>query len=111
MPDLFEILRGQIDVRRRLGRRHDQFLLLGSASGKLMRQSSESLAGRIIYHELTGLDLLETAPHDLEKLWMRGGFPESFLARSDGVSRAWRGSLVRTVLERDVPHFAPRLSA
>ena len=110
MPDLFRVLRGQIDERRRRGRRARHFLLLGSASDALLRQSSESLAGRIIYTELPGLDALEVeAEH--ESLWVRGGFPDSFTARSDAASARWRLNFVRTYLERDIPQFGVRVPA
>ena len=95
MPELFRVLRGQIDERRRQGRRSRQFLLLGSASDALLRQSSESLAGRIVYTELPGLDAVEVdAEHD--PLWIRGGFPDSFTARSDAASARWRLNFIRT---------------
>ena len=111
MPDLFEVLRGQIDLRRRAGHRAGQFLLLGSASRDLLRQSSESLAGRVVYHELPGFDLLEVGPERLDELWIRGGFPESCLAGNDGVSLSWRESFIRTYLERDIPQLGPRIPA
>lgn len=111
LPAIFEVLRGQIDRRRRTGHRHGQFLLLGSASNDLLRQSSESLAGRVVYHGLPGLDLLETDPGDSDRLWLRGGFPDSFLAPSDRVSLTWRDSFIRTYLERDIPQLAPRIPA
>ena len=110
MPDLFRLLRGQIDERRRSGRRSRHFLLLGSASDTLLQQSSESLAGRIIYHELPGLDALEVGS-DHDTLWVRGGFPDSFTARSDAASARWRLNFVRTYLERDIPQFGVRVPA
>ena len=110
MPGLFEVLRGQIDRRRRQGVRSGQFLLLGSASQVLLRQTAESLAGRLIYAELAGLDVLETAP-DSDRLWIRGGFPDSFLARTDAASARWRLGFLRTYLERDVPQFGIRVPA
>jgi len=111
MPELFRVLRGQIDERRRRGRRSRQFLLLGSASeDALLRQSSESLAGRIVYQELPGLNALEVgAAH--EPLWIRGGFPDAFTARSDAASARWRLNFVRTYLERDIPQFGVRVPA
>ena len=110
MPDLFRVLRGQVDERRRQGRRSRQFLLLGSASDALLRQSSESLAGRIVYTELPGLDALEIdAAH--EPLWIRGGFPDSFTARSDAASARWRLNFIRTYLERDIPQLGVRVPA
>ena len=89
VPGLFEVLRGVIDERRRQGRRHRQFLLLGSASIDLLQQSSETLAGRIAYSELTPLWVEEVAAKkrgDRDRLWLRGGFPDSFLAASDQAS-------------------------
>ena len=110
MPDLFGVLRGQIDERRRRGRRFRQFLLLGSASDALLRQSSESLAGRIVYMELPGLDALDVgAGH--ETLWIRGGFPDAFTARSDAASARWRINFIRTYLERDIPQLGVRVPA
>ena len=110
MPDLFRVLRGQIDERRRQGRRSGQFLLLGSASDALLRQSSESLAGRIVYEALPGLDALEVGDEG-EALWIRGGFPDAFTARSDAASARWRLSFVRTYLERDIPQLGVRMPA
>jgi predicted AAA+ superfamily ATPase len=98
-PGLFPVLRGLIDVDRRPGR----FLLLGSASPALARQAGESLAGRIAYHELTGLLLGEVGLAEPEKLWWRGGFPSSFLATDDHESVTWREDFARTFLERDLP--------
>ena len=108
VPGLFRVLRGQIDERRRQGRRSGQFLLLGSASDALLRQSSESLAGRIVYEELPGLDALEVGD-GRETLWIRGGFPDAFTARSDAASARWRLNFVRTYLERDIPQFGGRV--
>ncbi len=110
MPDLFGVLRGQIDERRRQGRRSQQFLILGSASDALLRQSAESLAGRIIYEGLPGLDVLE-AGAEPELLWVRGGFPDAFSARSAAASARWRLSFIRTYLERDIPQFGVRVPA
>lgn len=112
LPGLFNVLRGQIDARRREGRRHGQFLLLGSASDALMRQSSESLAGRIIYDELPGLTVLEVGAGPAQQtLWVRGGFPDAFSARSDRGSVRWRFNFIRTYLERDIPQFGVRVPA
>jgi predicted AAA+ superfamily ATPase len=96
-PDLYPTLRVLADRRRPATR----FLVLGSASPDLLRQSSESLAGRIAYYELPGLSLQEVGVKSLEKLWLRGGFPRSFLARADQGSLEWRRELVRSYLERD----------
>jgi hypothetical protein len=113
VPELFRDLRGLIDEGRRRGRRTGRFLILGSASVDLLKQSGESLAGRIEYVELNPLDVLEAAPDAgaLRMLWVRGGFPDSFLAESDGDSLALRGSFIRTYLERDVPQLGPRIPA
>ena len=112
-PGLFQALRGLIDAGRRRGRRSGRFLVLGSASLELLRQSAESLAGRIVYAELGPLDALETrgAHRGLDRLWLRGGFPDSFLASSGAASLEWRQGFVRTYLERDIPQFGPRVPA
>lgn len=110
MPELFQVLRGVIDKGRRAGRRNGQFLVLGSASGELLKQSSESLAGRIVYQELTPLLADETGT-GLDALWVRGGFPESWLAGTDADSMEWRQAFIRTYLERDLPQFGPRIPA
>ncbi|WP_299720392.1 ATP-binding protein [uncultured Tateyamaria sp.] len=111
MPGLFGALRGQIDRRRRAGYRTGQFLLLGSASNTLLQQSAESLAGRVSYHELTPFTLNEVGQGALAALWLRGGFPESFLAASDRASLTWREDFIRTYLERDIPSFGLRIPA
>lgn len=111
MPDLFKALRGQIDRRRRQGHRTGQFLLLGSASNALLHQSAESLAGRVSYHELTPFTLPEIGAAETSKLWLRGGFPESFLATNDRASLTWREDFIRTYLERDIPAFGLRIPA
>jgi predicted AAA+ superfamily ATPase len=113
VPELFQALRGLIDRGRRHGRRYGRFLVLGSASIDLLRQSGESLAGRIAYVEMGPLDVLEAGKTDAkrEALWLRGGFPDSFLARSDAESLALREDFIRTYLERDVPQFGPRIPA
>ena len=112
-PDLFLVLRGLIDRNREQGRRSGQFLLLGSASMDLLRQSSESLAGRISYLELGGLNLLEIGNRrrDRQSLWLRGGFPDSYLAATDDVAMDWIEDLIRTYLERDVPQLGFRVSS
>ena len=110
-PELFQALRGLIDRGRRRGKRTGRFLLLGSASIDLLRQSGESLAGRIRYIEMTPLTSLEIEGADEESLWIRGGFPDSFLAPDDRESLAWREDLIRTYLERDIPLFGPRIPA
>jgi uncharacterized protein len=112
-PALFETLRGIIDDRRAAGDRTGHFLLLGSAAIDLMRQASETLAGRVDYIDLSPIDALElpTQVGDINHLWIRGGFPESLLAPDDAASMNWRHSFIRSYLERDVPMFAPRLPA
>jgi uncharacterized protein len=111
MPDLFRNLRGQIDMRRRKGHRTGQFLLLGSASNVLLHQSAESLAGRVRYIEMPPLTLDEVGGDQLNALWLRGGFPDSFQAPSDRASMAWREDFLRTYLERDIPALGPRIPA
>ncbi len=112
VPDLFSELRGLIDRGRRRGRRTGRFLILGSASIDLLRQSRESLAGRIEYVELNPLNVLEAVTDEsyLNSLWVRGGFPDSFLAQDDSDSLAFRSDFIRTCLERDVPKFGRRIS-
>jgi predicted AAA+ superfamily ATPase len=111
LPGLFQILRGLIDEGRRKGRRAGRFLLLGSASLDLLRQSGESLAGRISYLEMGPINGSEVPAQDLPSLWNRGGFPDSFLAADDRLSQRWRQDFVRTYLERDVPMLGPRIPA
>lgn len=111
VPEIFQELRGLIDQGRRRGRRTGRFLLLGSASMDLLRQSGESLAGRIEYVEMSPLDILEVGAEARDRLWLRGGFPDSFLAASDNDSFAFRRNFIRTYLERDVPQFGPRIPA
>lgn len=111
VPELFQSLRGLIDEGRRRGRRAGGFLLLGSASMDLLRQSGESLAGRIAYVELTSLGVLETDASAQDRLWLRGGLPDSYLAGDDGESFVWLDNFIRTYLERDIPEFGPRIPA
>ncbi len=112
VPELFEILRGQIDDRRRAGRQHGHFLVLGSANLDLLKQSSESLAGRITHLELRPLQPQELDDAgSMERLWVRGGFPGSFLTPDDEASFAWRLSFIRSYLERDIPQFGIRIPA
>ncbi len=110
-PGLFPVLRGLIDRARRAGCAAGQYLLLGSASFDLLRQSGESLAGRIAYLELTPFTVLETAHLTEDALWQRGGFPNSLLAVNDARSLRWRKDFVRTYLERDIPQFGRRIAA
>ncbi len=111
VPEIFQDLRVLIDEGRRAGRRHGRFLLLGSASIDLLRQTGESLAGRIEYVDLAPFDVLEVVddPRDLMRLWVRGGFPDSYLAADDDESFAFRRNFIRTYLQRDIPQFAPRI--
>lgn len=114
LPDLFTVLRGVIDVRRRAGEVAGQFLLLGSATGELLRQSSESLAGRVVQLELTPLQAPEVLRPDatgaeMDGLWLRGGFPLSWLAQGDTASLRWRDAFIATYLERDIPALGPRI--
>jgi hypothetical protein len=101
VPGLFAVLRVLADRPRRPA----SFLVLGSASPSLLRQSSESLAGRIHYHEVDGFDLTESGAGSWRDLWIRGGFPRSFVAPTDEESREWRRDFVRTFLERDIPQL------
>ena len=113
VPELFQELRGLIDRGRRQGKRTGRFLILGSASLDLLRQSGESLAGRIEYVELDPLDVSEAAPdaRTMTSLWVRGGFPDSFLAANDPDSMTFRRNFVRSYLERDVAQFGRRIPA
>lgn len=112
-PGIFEVLRGIIDERRQDGLRSGQFLLLGSAALDLMRQSSETLAGRVAYVDMAPVDTQEAAQAGIAdaQLWLRGGFPDSLLASDDRRSLDWRRDFIRSYLERDVPMFAPRMPA
>ena len=110
LPEVFASLRGIIDGQRRKGNKAGQFLMLGSASLELLQQSSESLAGRIAYLELFGINPLEY-PSDINMLWLRGGFPESLLAATENDSLEWRRNFIKTYLERDIPQLGPRIPA
>ncbi len=104
LPEIFSVLRSVVDQQHRAG----QFLILGSASPQLLRQSSESLAGRIIYHQLTPFTISELQRKDsfsLHRFWTRGGFPRSYLAPNDSFSFRWRSSFLQTFLERDLQAF------
>jgi predicted AAA+ superfamily ATPase len=109
-PGLFMVLRGLIDQARRAGKRSGQYLLLGSASLDLLKQSGETLAGRITFLELGPLNLLEVGTTPPDDLWVRGGFPDSLQAPSAVRSLKWRQDFIRTYLERDVPQFGPRIA-
>lgn len=109
-PQLFRILRGLVDERKRQGERTGQFLLLGSASRDLLQQTSESLAGRVRFLELNPLTLAEVQSENesidfTEQLWMRGGFPDSYLASTNQESWNWRSDFIRTYIERDIPQL------
>jgi uncharacterized protein len=110
-PDLFPILRGLIDRDRRPGR----FLILGSAAPDLLRQSAETLAGRIVFVELTPVTIAELSANDAgipwRRLWERGGYPDSLLARTAATSSTWRDAFVRSYLERDLPALGIRVPA
>jgi uncharacterized protein len=111
IPDLFVSLRGLIDEGRSKGRKAGRFLLLGSASLDLIQRSSETLAGRIAYVELHPLDALETDPEPVERLWLRGGFPDSYLSDTDVTSSEYRDFLIRSYLEREISFHGSRLAA
>jgi uncharacterized protein len=110
VPGLFLILRGMIDRQRRQGFKTGQYLLLGSASLDVLKQSGETLAGRVRYLELNPLNVTEVTDIAPATIWLRGGFPESLLAANDADSLQWREYFIRTYLERDIPQFAPRVS-
>ncbi|MCY4428460.1 MAG: ATP-binding protein [Halieaceae bacterium] len=119
-PEIFQVLRGQIDLRRRLDGKGGKFLILGSASMDLLRQSSESLAGRISYVEMTPLTLREIVNDKknddeneqilIDSLWRKGGFPESYTREDEEASLQWRLDFIQTYLERDVPQFGLQVS-
>ena len=113
LPEIFQALRGIIDEGRRKGKGIGRFLILGSASIDLLRQTGESLAGRIEYINMGPFDVLEVAVDEkaLTRLWLRGGFPDSYLAASDHDSFKLRKSFIRTYLERDVAQFGARIAA
>lgn len=112
-PELFQTLRGIIDKGLRKGKRTGRFLILGSASIDLLKQSGESLAGRIEYVDMHPLDITEvgTADNAMNQLWIRGGFPDSYLAKNDEYSFKLRKDFIRTYLERDIAQFGPRIPA
>lgn len=110
-PGLFPVLRGLIDRARRKGRKTGLYLLLGSASLDLLKQSGETLAGRVAYLELTPFNILETRRLPADELWLRGGFPDSLLAPDAAHSLRWRQDFIRSYLERDIPQFGPRIAA
>ena len=109
MPSLFPLIRALVDQKRTNGR----FLILGSASPSLIKQSSESLAGRIQYHELTPFYLKEIGydKKNMKNLWLKGGYPNSFLSNTDELSFQWRESFIKTYLERDIPQLGIHIPA
>jgi len=114
-PDLFRLLRGIVDIRKRAGEKAGHFLLLGSASRDLIQHSSETLAGRIRFLELSPFSVLETyqanSPlFDLEKIWLRGGFPDSYLATTDEDSWNWRSDFISSYVEKDIPLMGPQIA-
>jgi len=115
VPKLFLSLRGLIDKARRAGRRSGLYLLLGSAALEMLKQSGETLAGRVSYLELKPFDILEVAQSSADagadRVWSGGGFPESFLAEYEARSVRWRRDFIRTYLERDIPQFGRRIPA
>lgn len=105
-PELFPLLRVLADHHP-----GQKYIILGSASGVLLKQSSESLAGRISYHYLSGFNIADIGIHDWQKLWMRGGFPRSFLAQSSKASQEWLDNYVTTFLEKDIPQLGITIPA
>lgn len=107
MPNLFPLMRALVDQKRVAGR----FLILGSASPELLKHASESLAGRIIYHELSPLILEETGYERTQQLWLRGGYPLSYLANTEEESISWREAFIKTYLEMDIPQLGIHVPA
>ena len=113
-PDMFRLLRSLVDRRKRTEEQACQFLLLGSASRDLIQHSSETLAGRVRYIELTPFTVSELdreGAYDLERHWLRGGFPDSYLASSNADSWSWRSDFISSYIERDIPFMGPHISA
>ena len=115
-PDLFRILRGLVDIRKRAGEPVGQFLLLGSASRDLLQASSETLAGRIRYMELNPFTVMEiynanSSTFNPERLWLRGGFPNSYLAGTENESWEWRNDFISSYVERDIPLMGAHIPA
>ena len=106
LPELFSVLRVLVDRPENQAR----FLILGSASPALIKSASETLAGRVEFVELSGFDLAETGTEKWQTLWVRGGFPRSYLAQSGEDSRAWREGFIQTYLERDIPQLGITIS-
>ena len=107
MPTLFPLLRALVDQKRIAGR----FLILGSASPQLTKQASESLAGRIVYHELTPFSISEVGYTNINRLWLRGGYPNSYLSEDDETSFGWREAFIKTYLEMDLPQLGIQIPA
>lgn len=105
-PEIFALIRYLVDTHP-----DQKYLILGSASRDLIRQSSESLAGRVVYHELSGFGIHDVLPENLRKLWMRGGLPRSYIAGDDSRSRRWRQAYITTFLERDIPQLGITIPA
>jgi predicted AAA+ superfamily ATPase len=103
-PELFSVLRYLVDHHKKL-----KFLILGSASPELIKQSSESLAGRIAYYSMRGFSVDEVKKNEIDKLWLRGGFPRSFIAKSSDQSVQWRSDYIKTYLEKDIPQLGIKL--
>ncbi len=115
-PNLFRLLRGLLDIRKRAGETSCQFLLLGSASRDLIQHSSETLAGRIRFLELStfsALEIYQTNPSsfNMEQLWLRGGFPDSYLANTDDESWNWRSDFISSYVEKDIPLMGPQIAS
>lgn len=115
-PDLFRIIRSTVDKRKRDGEKHGHFLVLGSASKDLIQNSSESLAGRIRYIELSTFSVNEICSAEfnndcVEKLWLRGGFPDAYFANDNKSSMQWRHDFFNTYVERDIPQMGPAISS
>jgi len=119
VPEIFNTLRSVIDSNRKSERRTGQFIILGSASPHLLKQSGESLAGRLAYTELHGVNVCEALsyakpPADIasvmNQLWLRGGFPDSYLADTDQTSLLWRRDFITTYLQRDIPDLGPNIA-
>jgi uncharacterized protein len=115
-PKLFRLLRGLVDIRKRKGENSGQFLLLGSASRDIIQHSSETLAGRIRFLELYPFSILEIAQSegtsfDLEKIWLRGGFPDSYLSATDSDSWDWRSDFISSYVEKDIPLMGPQVAS
>lgn len=110
MPHILPILRSLVDHRKRMGDKTCQYLLLGSSSKALLQRTSDSLAGRVSYIDISGFNLQEVGASNLNSLWVRGGFPDSYLAGTEAHSFGWREDMVRTYLERELPVLGYNIS-